>query len=229
MNKENSLPEEKYLLAVIKNAFLEDLGRSGDVTTNATIPAQQEICAKIVAKEDGIIAGQQIAGMVFHESEPKIAYEEKKSDAEVVCTGDIVSIVSGPARAILCAERIALNFLGRLSGIASLTGKFVRKIKKYNTRILDTRKTTPGLRYLEKYAVRAGGGCNHRMGLYDMVLIKDNQGSVRPIFTQNNVPVSVSIAGPVVGCVTVKKLITVFKKVIDVGYLSLKLVVVFRC
>jgi len=160
---------------LIAEALREDIG-SGDITTNAIISKDQKAKAIIVAKEAGVIAGLPIAGEVFRQIDRRIKFLPKVQDGAKVKKGKVVATVSGPARGILTGERVALNFLQRLSGVASLTRRFALRISHYGSRvkILDTRKTTPGLRALEKYAVKCGGGTNHRMGLYDAVLIKDN-------------------------------------------------------
>jgi nicotinate-nucleotide pyrophosphorylase (carboxylating) len=163
----------KAAASLIRAALAEDIG-PGDVTTQAVIPEGREGNAVIVAKAYGVLAGLPIAEGVFREVAPQIRFEPLAQDGEPVAPGDVVAQVSGPLREILTAERVALNFLCRLSGIATLTAKFVDAVAPYRAVILDTRKTTPGWRVLEKYAVRAGGGHNHRLGLYDMVLIKDN-------------------------------------------------------
>lgn len=158
---------------LIELALAEDVG-PGDVTTRCTIPEGAEGEAAVVAKAHGILAGLPLAAQVFRSVDEDIQVEELARDGEPVAPGDEVARVRGPLRGILTAERTALNFLSRLSGIATLTGKFVDAAAPYGAVILDTRKTTPGWRLLEKYAVRCGGGRNHRLGLYDMVLIKDN-------------------------------------------------------
>jgi len=163
----------KAAVPLIRAALAEDIG-PGDVTTQAVIPKGREGKAVIVAKAYGVLAGLPIAEEVFREVAPQTSFEPLAQDGEPVAPGDVVAKVSGPLRGILTAERVALNFLCRLSGIATLTAKFVDAVAPYRAVILDTRKTTPGWRVLEKYAVRAGGGHNHRLGLYDMVLIKDN-------------------------------------------------------
>jgi len=162
---------------LIELALAEDLG-DGDVTTLATVPEGEEGKAKIIAKGYGILCGLPIAAEVFRKVEEGIRLKPMATDGEPVAPGAMVAEISGPLRGILTAERTALNFLGRLSGIATLTARFVDAVAPYRAVILDTRKTTPGWRALEKYAVRCGGGRNHRMGLYDMVLIKDNHIAV---------------------------------------------------
>ena len=159
---------------LIALALQEDLGSPGDITSNFTISDDATASAKIVAKESGVIAGIPIAKRVFLNVDERVRFHEELDDAAKIRAGDVIVRIIGPARSILAAERTALNFLQRLSGIATLTSKFVEKTAGTRAKILDTRKTTPGWRYLEKYAVRAGGGYNHRLGLYDMILIKEN-------------------------------------------------------
>jgi nicotinate-nucleotide pyrophosphorylase (carboxylating) len=159
----------RYLL---KTALAEDIG-SGDITTDSVIPADLRSKASIVAKEAGVICGLGVAEQVFKAVDRRIKFHKKVKDGAKVNAGKTIAVINGPAKGILTAERTALNFLQRLSGIATLTNKFVRAAGR-KVRVLDTRKTTPGLRILEKYAVRAGGGVNHRFGLFDAVLIKDN-------------------------------------------------------
>jgi nicotinate-nucleotide pyrophosphorylase (carboxylating) len=156
---------------LVKLALAEDVGR-GDITTKAIIQKDQRTKAVLTAKEDGVICGQAIAAEVFRHVDQRIKYAAKVKDGSLVKKGKVIAIVSGPARGILTGERVALNFLQHLSGIASLTRIFVQKAGR--GKVLDTRKTIPGMRILEKYAVKTGGGINHRMGLYDAILIKDN-------------------------------------------------------
>lgn len=163
----------KKIKNLIKLALEEDIGR-GDITTKATIPENLKAKAFILAKEEGIICGLEVAKMVFKTLEPKIIFKKLIRDGERVKGGKKIAEISGPARKILSAERTALNFLQRLSGIATLTNEFVKRVKPYKVKILDTRKTTPNLRLLEKYAVQVGEGKNHRFGLWDGILIKGN-------------------------------------------------------
>jgi len=158
---------------VIDHALAEDLGK-GDVTTEALIPGGQQGTGFIVAKEEGILAGTGIATQVFHRVDPELKVEILLEDGAGVKPGSKVAKVSGSIASILKAERVALNFLQRLSGIASETNRYVARVEGLPVRIMDTRKTTPGWRSLEKYAVRVGGGGNHRMNLSDGILIKDN-------------------------------------------------------
>ncbi len=158
---------------IVRMALKEDVEK-GDVTTRLTIPKGRKAKGVIRAKEKGIIAGLPAAALAFKTVNKKVIFKVKVKEGEKVKKEQVIAEVTGDARSILTAERTALNFLQRLSGIATLTNQFVKKVKPYKTKIFDTRKTTPGLRYLEKYAVRCGGGYNHRMGLWEMVLIKDN-------------------------------------------------------
>ena len=155
-------------------ALSEDLGTVGDRTTLALIPESQTGTATFVARTPGVIAGLSIAGLVIREVDAKLKTVINIADGSTLARGTIIGTVSGPLRSILIAERTALNFLQRLSGVATLTRKFVDAVAGTQAVILDTRKTTPGWRLLEKYAVRCGGGVNHRIGLYDAILIKDN-------------------------------------------------------
>jgi len=154
-------------------ALAEDIG-PGDITTAAVVQADAQSRADIVANADGVIAGLDVAQMVFQTADPKLAFEPVAADGARASEGTVVARLSGSTQGILTAERTALNFLQRLSGIATLTAAYVEAVKGTKARILDTRKTAPGLRLLDKYAVRTGGGHNHRTGLYDGVLIKDN-------------------------------------------------------
>jgi nicotinate-nucleotide pyrophosphorylase (carboxylating) len=166
-------------------ALAEDLGRAGDVSSIATIPANAKARVQLVARKGGTIAGLPLVAACFERLSPEITIRAKARDGDRVTAGDRLMSISGNARAILAAERAALNFLGHLSGVATATAAFVRKIGKHKTRLCCTRKTTPGLRALQKYAVRCGGGFNHRFGLDDAMLIKDNHiavaGSVRAV------------------------------------------------
>ncbi len=163
---------------LVRNALQEDLGRAGDVTTDAIIPVESKWKGALVARQEGVIAGLDLVRIAFRLTDPSTRIDVKKPDGSKVKPGDVIAAVSGPARAIITAERVALNFLSHLSGIATATHNLVQAVKPYKTRICCTRKTTPGLRILEKYAVRAGGGSNHRFGLDDAVLIKDNHIAV---------------------------------------------------
>jgi nicotinate-nucleotide pyrophosphorylase (carboxylating) len=158
---------------IVHAALAEDIG-AGDVTTEATVPADAVGSAAILVKEPGVVCGLRAVEVTFHTLDPEVAFEAFARDGDAVETPAIVARVTGSQRAILTGERVALNFLGRLSGIATLTRQYVDAVAGTGTAVLDTRKTTPGLRALEKHAVAAGGGRNHRFGLDDAVLIKDN-------------------------------------------------------
>ena len=158
---------------LIRRALAEDLG-PGDITSECFIPADRRSTARIVAKENGVLAGTEVALEVFRQIDPSIEVELLKHDGEAIAPGDDILNADGPTRALLSAERTALNFLQRMSGIATLTRRFVDAVSGTKAVILDTRKTTPGLREFERLAVRAGGGVNHRFGLFDRVLAKDN-------------------------------------------------------
>ena len=162
----------------VRAALLEDLGRAGDITTNATIPAMKQARAVIAARQPGIVAGLDLAKAAFRLLDPALGFDARIADGAAVTPGAILATIEGPARALLSAERVALNFLGRLSGIATLTSRYVAAVAHTKARIVCTRKTTPGLRTFEKYAVLCGGGFNHRFGLDDAILIKDNHIAV---------------------------------------------------
>jgi len=158
----------------VRHALAEDLGGAGDITTDQIVPADAKGEAAIVAKEPGVIAGLDLAEAAFKVLDPEARFTRAVADGDIVAEGGQIATVAGQTRALLTAERTALNFLGRLSGIATLTASYVAAIAGTHARIASTRKTTPGLRAFEKYAVRAGGGVSHRFGLYDAVLVKDN-------------------------------------------------------
>src|SRR6202045_2551391 len=162
----------------VQRALNEDLGRAGDITSIATIPETTQAHAILIARQAGVIAGLPLAVAVFQKLSPDIKIQALFRDGGTVAAGVQVLTISGPARAVLAGERTALNFVGRLSGIATLTADYVRHAAGTKMRICCTRKTTPGLRALEKYAVRCGGGFNHRFGLDDAILIKDNHIAV---------------------------------------------------
>jgi nicotinate-nucleotide pyrophosphorylase (carboxylating) len=159
---------------VVRNALLEDLGRAGDITTDACVPEGTQATAKLVGRVPGIVAGLDLAAMAFHLTEPGLRFTAERTDGTRVTTGQVIAQIAGPARGILTAERVALNFLSHLSGIATATRDISETISHTKCRVVCTRKTTPGLRAVEKYAVRCGGGANHRFGLDDAILIKDN-------------------------------------------------------
>lgn len=168
-----SMPPRQIIRRVVRAALEEDLAW-GDATTDVLVPPALRCTGVLLAKAPGVIAGLPVAEAVFHEIEPAIVVQAVVHDGATVQPGDILARLEGPAAALLRAERVALNFLQRLSGIATLTRRYVEAVQGTTARIVDTRKTTPGLRALEKYAVRAGGGHNHRFCLADGVLIKDN-------------------------------------------------------
>jgi nicotinate-nucleotide pyrophosphorylase (carboxylating) len=163
---------------LVRAALAEDLGRAGDITTDAIVPANHRLSATIGARQAGAIAGLDIAIMAFRLLDPDIRVDVHLPDASRVKPGDAIATISGPARGILSGERVALNFLGHLSGVATATAGIADAIRDYKARITCTRKTMPGMRALQKYAVRCGGGANHRFGLDDAVLIKDNHVAV---------------------------------------------------
>ena len=162
-----------YINDLIAIAIQEDIG-DGDHTSLSCIPKNAIGKAHLLVKEKGIIAGVDLAEIIFHKIDASIKFNKLLSDGNVVDVGDIVFTVEGLSQSILQAERLVLNFMQRMSGIASNTNNYVKLLDGLNTKILDTRKTTPGLRAIEKWAVKIGGGVNHRMGLYDMIMIKDN-------------------------------------------------------
>ena len=164
--------------AAVTRALEEDLGRAGDITSIATVPEATSGRAVVVARQPGVIAGLPLVAAAFRRLSPEIAIAPQARDGSAVEAGTKLMTISGNARVILGAERTALNFLGHLSGIATATSAFVERIAHTKARVVCTRKTTPGLRALEKYAVRCGGGHNHRFGLYDAMLIKDNHIAV---------------------------------------------------
>lgn len=173
---------------LIDMALDEDLGTAGDITSLSTIPEASEAHAKFIARRDGVISGLPIVGLIAERFQPGIVWKPYLVDGDRVTPGEAIGEVSGQTRSILALERISLNFLQHLSGIATITSRFVEKTHGTRARVLDTRKTIPGWRVLEKYAVRCGGGDNHRMGLHDAILIKDNHlaalathGCIRPI------------------------------------------------
>jgi len=168
-----ALPRE-LVEAAVAAALAEDLGLAGDITSEATVPTGKRASGVIATRKAGVVAGVQVVEAAFKALDADTRVEVLIADGGKLKPGDIIARVSGNARALLGAERVALNFLGHLSGIATLTRAYVDKVKGTRARIIDTRKTTPGLRAFEKHAVRAGGGLNHRFGLYDAILIKDN-------------------------------------------------------
>ena len=159
---------------IIIAAIEEDFGKRGDITSQATCQSGHQASAKIIAKANGMIAGLPVAQQVFRLVDAQTRFETRVSEGTKVQAGDLVATITGDIGQLLSSERVALNFLARLSGIATLTAQFVETVKGTKAKILDTRKTTPSLRSFEKYAVRVGGGENHRFGLFDMFLIKEN-------------------------------------------------------
>jgi len=166
------VPDE-HLSTLIRLALEEDLA-TGDMTSQATVPPDRRCLARIKAKADGVIAGMRVAEAVFLAVDPALDFEAAVTDGARIAPGDHVAVIGGGARSLLAAERVALNFLQRLSGIATATARAVALVEGTGVRLLDTRKTTPGMRELEKYAVACGGGVNHRHGLWDRYLIKEN-------------------------------------------------------
>ena len=168
------MKDNSILDTLIEIALKEDLGDAGDITSNFFIDNDSLSSGTIIAKENCVIAGPEIAQKVFYRLDPNIEVKVKLPSGSIANPGDVIMSLSGKSCSILSAERIALNFLQRLSGIATITKKYVEAVKGTNAKILDTRKTTPGWRALEKMAVKSGGGLNHRMGLFDMAMVKDN-------------------------------------------------------
>ena len=181
--------DSEYVRRLIETALEEDVG-AGDATVLATISAKATGKARILAREDLICAGLPMAERVFRALDPDMHLQQRVQEGDLVTKGQVLLHLDGKARAILTGERAALNFLGRLCGIATLVHRFVEKISGTKARIRDTRKTTPGMRLLEKYAVKTGGGTNHRIGLYDAILLKENHialaGGVKPALDQAN-------------------------------------------
>jgi nicotinate-nucleotide pyrophosphorylase (carboxylating) len=169
---------------LVRAALLEDLGRAGDLTTDAIVPATARARTALVARQRGVVAGLGAASMAFRLVDPSIEITIERPDGTPLAPGDRIATIAGPARGMLTAERVALNFLGHLSGVATGAATLVEAVRGHKARICCTRKTMPGLRALQKYAVRVGGGMNHRFGLDDGVLIKDNHvavaGGIRP-------------------------------------------------
>lgn len=174
---------------IIDNALLEDIGE-GDHSSLSCVPENAQGKAHLLIKEDGILAGVELAEIIFHRFDPTIQIEVLLKDGASVKKGDIAFYVTGSSRSILSTERLVLNFMQRMSGIATQTNKIVSIIDGCNTKLLDTRKTTPGIRYIEKWAVRIGGGFNHRFALYDMIMLKDNHvdyaGGIIPAIQRAN-------------------------------------------
>ena len=174
---------------IIENAFREDIG-DGDHSTLSCVPENGVGTARLLVKDNGIIAGVELAEKIFKKYDPNLEIEVFIKDGESVKYGDIAFIVKGSSRSILSTERLVLNFMQRMSGIATQTNEIVKLIEGTSVKLLDTRKTTPGIRYMEKWAVRIGGGHNHRFALYDMIMLKDNHvdyaGGIRPAIEKAN-------------------------------------------
>jgi nicotinate-nucleotide pyrophosphorylase (carboxylating) len=179
----SSLPQI-MIEPLVRMALLEDLGRAGDLTSDAIVPADHRATTLLVARQPGVVAGLDLARLAFQLIDPAIVLRVERGDGVALAPGDVIAAISGPARGILTAERVALNFLCRLSGIATATASVVAAVRDYKADIVCTRKTTPGLRGIEKYAVRVGGGSNHRFGLDDAVLIKDNHVAIAGSVTE---------------------------------------------
>jgi len=209
--------------AAVTRALDEDLGRAGDITSIATIPEDRAGRAVVVARQAGVIAGLPLVVMAFRRLDPEIAITPHARDGEAASRGAKLMTISGNARALLGAERVALNFLGHLSGIATATAAFVARISHTKARIICTRKTTPGLRALEKYAVRCGGGYNHRFGLDDAILIKDNHiavaGGIKPVLERAK-----GAAGHLVKIEIEVDSLNQLKEVLDVGLADVVLI-----
>src|SRR6516162_4142748 len=211
------------LATSLTRALDEDLGRAGDITSTATIPEDRAGRAVVVARQAGVIAGLPPVVMAFRRLDPEIAITPHARDGEAASRGAKLMTISGNARALLGAERVALNFLGHLSGIATATAAFVARISHTKARIICTRKTTPGLRALEKYAVRCGGGYNHRFGLDDAILIKDNHiavaGGIKPVLERAK-----GAAGHLVKIEIEVDSLNQLKEVLDVGLADVVLI-----
>jgi len=169
---------------LVRMALLEDLGRAGDLTTDAIIPAGHRATTRLVARQTGVVAGIELAQAAFELIDAATEMRIERADGAAVAPGDVIATLTGPARGILTAERVALNFLCRLSGIATATAAIVAAVQDTKAKVVCTRKTTPGLRAIEKYAIRVGGGSNHRFGLDDAVLIKDNHIAIAGSVTE---------------------------------------------
>jgi nicotinate-nucleotide pyrophosphorylase (carboxylating) len=197
-------------------ALAEDLGRAGDVTSIATVPADTKAVAKVVARKGGTISGLPLVAAAFRKLDPDVKISGYARDGDKVEAKALLMTVSGNARAVLGAERVALNYIGHLSGIATATAEFVRLVSHTNARVCCTRKTTPGLRALQKYAVRCGGGFNHRFGLDDAILIKDNHvavaGGVRAVLSRAR-----AVAGHLVKIEIEVDTLDQLSEVLDVG------------
>jgi len=202
--------------AAVTRALAEDLGRAGDITSTATIPEHTQARAVVAARKAGVISGLPLVAASFRKLAPEIEITATARDGDAVAARTALMTVTGPARAVLSAERVALNYLGRLSGVATATHEFVRRVAGSALRICCTRKTSPGLRALEKYAVRCGGGFNHRFGLDDAILIKDNHiavaGGIRPVLERAK-----AVAGHLVKIEIEVDTLEQLREVLDVG------------
>ena len=212
---------------VIDYALNEDIG-SGDITTNSLIPVGLQARATMVAKSSGILAGLSVAEYIFRTLSPDILWNPFFSDGDKISKGEIILEISGSYRALLTGERLALNFMQRMSGIATMTSHCVCELEGFHTQILDTRKTVPGLRLLDKYAVLMGGGSNHRIGLYDMVLIKDNHikiaGGITNAVTQirKNLPDTIKLEVEVTNLDEVNEALTAGADIIMLDNMTLQ-------
>lgn len=168
-----ALPVDSSLIRLIQFAIHEDLG-TGDITSDMCIPRESTAAARFLMKQEGVVCGMPLLSLVFRQFSSDVNIETRVNDGDVVPAGTVLATVDGPAHALLAGERTALNFLQRMSGVATLTRRYVQQIEGTTARILDTRKTIPGWRLLDKYSTRVGGAYNHRIGLFDMVMIKDN-------------------------------------------------------
>lgn len=193
----NNTFEPKKIDALIQLAIDEDIG-TGDITTANLLPDGLDATGVFLAKGNGVVAGLPVVEYFFSRLDTSVLINRVAGEGAFVRAGEIIATISGRARTLLSGERIALNFLQRLSGIATITAQFAEKIKPLKTAVMDTRKTTPGWRYLEKYAVITGGGANHRMGLYDQVLVKDNHLDIMKDRPGNDAPPSASVIETVV-------------------------------
>ncbi len=176
---EGSLMDPKYIHTIVSLALAEDVG-SGDVTTNALVPAKHKSSACIIAKSAGIVCGLEFAAQAFRQLDPQVRFKALVKDGSKVKASTVVARITGQTRTLLTGERVALNFLSHLSGVATQTRAFADAVKPFKTAVMDTRKTTVLLRQMERYAVRCGGGVNHRFNLEDMVMIKDNHRAFAP-------------------------------------------------
>jgi len=183
LSESSPVLNQEKLDSIIRHALIEDIGR-GDITTQLTIPEDKEIEAVLLVKEETIICGLQVAERTFNIVDKDIKFKSLAREGQSVKSSKVIAKIQGKARSILSAERVALNLLTMLCGIATQTRQYVKRIEPYKTKITDTRKTLPGLRELQKYAVRIGGGYNHRMGLDEMILIKDNHIKVTDGYTR---------------------------------------------